>query len=251
MDFETLKATLTETLQADWMLFFTFLLACGAAATTGAVFKPGAWYASLAKPWWTPPNWLFPLAWFTLYILMSFAAMRVAPLEGSAQAMALWSVQIAFNTLWTPIFFGLKRMFGGLIVIVFLWSSVAATAWTFWQLDPIAGGLMAPYVLWATIAALLNLSVWMMNLTGPRGEKVAMKRAAKARAAEEKAIKVAERARAEEEKVLARRKAALEAAEAQKAVAAKAAADKAEADRAEAVKTVAAVTDKPQGAPAE
>ena len=72
----------------DWTLFLTFLAACGAAATTGAMFEPGAWYKSLAKPSWTPPNWLFPVAWTTLYILMSLAAMRVAQLPGSGHALA-------------------------------------------------------------------------------------------------------------------------------------------------------------------
>jgi len=147
----------------DIVLFATFLIACAAAATTGAMFEPADWYKRLNKPWWTPPGFVFPLAWTTLYILMSYAAMRVAMLPESGQALALWAAQIAFNTLWTPIFFGLHRMRAAMIVMVGLWLSVAATALAFYQIDPLAGLLMAPYVLWVTIAGALNFSVLRRN----------------------------------------------------------------------------------------
>ncbi|HSF65760.1 MAG TPA: TspO/MBR family protein [Paracoccaceae bacterium] len=152
----------------DWPLFLTFLAACGAAATTGAMFEPGAWYKQLKKPVWTPPGWAFPIAWTAMYLLMSLAAMRVAPLEGSGQAMAFWAAQIAFNTLWTPVFFGLYRMGAAMVVMVFLWSFVALTTLAFWRLDPVAGGMMLPYIAWVTVAGALNLTVWRMNPDAPR-----------------------------------------------------------------------------------
>jgi tryptophan-rich sensory protein len=121
----------------DWGLFLTFLAACGGAAATGAMFQPGAWYDALQKPSWTPPNWLFPVAWTTLYLLMSLSAMRVAQLPDAGQALAFWAMQIAFNTLWTPVFFGLRRMRAALVVMVFLWVSVAgALNFSVWRLNP-------------------------------------------------------------------------------------------------------------------
>ena len=147
----------------DWMLFLTFLAATFAAAATGAMFQPGAWYDRLRKPAWTPPPIVFPIAWTTLYLLMSWAALRVALLPGSGQALAFWSVQIALNTLWTPVFFGLRRMRAAMVVIVALWLAVATTAWAFARLDGWAGAAMLPYLLWVTIASALNWSVWRMN----------------------------------------------------------------------------------------
>jgi tryptophan-rich sensory protein len=147
----------------DWMLFAIFLASCFAAGSTGALFEPGKWYQSLAKPSWTPPNWLFPVAWSTLYLCIAAAAARVAPLEGSQYAMAFFALQIALNTLWTPVFFGLKRMGSGMIVLVGLWISVAATLALFWSLDLVAGLLFVPYLIWVTVAGALNYSVWRMN----------------------------------------------------------------------------------------
>lgn len=144
-------------------LFLTYLAACGAAAATGAMFQPGQWYRDLDKPRWTPPDWLFPLAWTVLYFAMSIAAARVAQLPDTGQALALWSVQIALNTLWTPVFFGLRRMGAGVAIISLLWLAVAATMWAFFQVDAVAGLLMVPYLVWVTVAAALNRSVWVRN----------------------------------------------------------------------------------------
>ena len=147
----------------DWTLFAIFLATCFAAGSTGALFEPGKWYESLAKPSWTPPNWLFPVAWSTLYICIAVAAARVAPVDGSHYAMAFFALQIALNTLWTPVFFGLKRMGAGMVVLVALWVAVAATLASFWSLDWIAGLLFVPYLVWVTVAGALNYSVWRMN----------------------------------------------------------------------------------------
>jgi tryptophan-rich sensory protein len=147
----------------DWTLFAIFLASCFAAGSTGALFEPGKWYESLAKPSWTPPNWLFPVAWSTLYLCIAAAAARVAPLDGSQYAMAFFALQIALNTLWTPVFFGLKRMGAGMAVLVALWIAVAATMGTFWSLDWIAGLLFVPYLVWVTVAGALNYSVWRLN----------------------------------------------------------------------------------------
>jgi benzodiazapine receptor len=147
----------------DWTLFAIFLAAALAAGTTGAVFEPGKWYDSLAKPRWTPPGWAFPVAWTILYVSMAVAAARVAPLDGNAHAMAFWALQIALNTLWTPIFFGLHRMRFAMGVMIGLWLAVAATMVAMWPLDRIASLLFVPYLMWVTAAGALNLAVIRLN----------------------------------------------------------------------------------------
>jgi tryptophan-rich sensory protein len=147
----------------DWGLFLTFLAACGGAAATGTLFQTGAWYEALQKPSWTPPNWMFPVVWTTLYLLMSFSAMRVAQLPESGQALAFWAAQISFSTLWTPVFFGLHRMRAAMGVMVCLWLSVTATTLAFWQLDWLAGLMFLPYLIWVSVAGALNYSLWRMN----------------------------------------------------------------------------------------
>jgi Tryptophan-rich sensory protein (mitochondrial benzodiazepine receptor homolog) len=144
-------------------VFFVLLASCFAAGATGALFPPGPWYERLQKPSWVPPNWMFPVVWTTLYFLMAFAGARVAGLEGSGLAMALWSLQIAFNTLWTPVFFGLRRLSGALPVMAGLWCSVLATTIALWQLDIYAGLAFLPYLIWVSVAAALNVAMVRLN----------------------------------------------------------------------------------------
>jgi len=94
---------------------------------------------------------------------MAVAGARVALLPDNGLAMAFWALQIALNGLWTPVFFGLKRIKLGMIVLSALWLSVAATIWALFQVDLIAGFLFIPYLVWVTIAGALNASVWRLN----------------------------------------------------------------------------------------
>lgn len=145
------------------LLFLIFMAACFGAGATGGLFPTGPWYESLKKPTWVPPNWAFPVVWTSLYVLMSFAAARVAPMEGSEFAMAFWAAQIAVNAIWTPVFFGLRRLKQALPIIVCLWLLVGSAMIAHWQVDWIAGLALLPYLIWVSIAAALNYKVWKMN----------------------------------------------------------------------------------------
>ena len=158
------------------LVYFTiFFAACMAAALSGATFPPGNWYQTLDKPSWTPPNWVFPTAWTSIYLLISWAAARVAlsaDTNTSAPVvlgLAFWALQIALNTLWTPVFFGIRRLGAAFVISLFLTASVVATMYAFWQVDWIAGLMVLPYVAWMCAATALNLSVWMRN---PRVEPI-------------------------------------------------------------------------------
>jgi tryptophan-rich sensory protein len=146
-----------------WLLFGIFLAACFAAGSTGGLFPPGPWYRNLNKPSWTPPDWVFPVVWTTLYLCMATAGARVALLPENGIAMAFWALQVALNGLWTPVFFGLKRIRLGMFVLSALWVSVLATLVALWSVDWIAGALFIPYLIWVTIAGALNASVWRLN----------------------------------------------------------------------------------------
>jgi len=146
-----------------WLTFCIFFAACLGAGITGGLFPPGAWYRHLTKPSWTPPDWVFPVTWLLLYLCMSLAAARVAAMPGNGIALAFWAMQIAFNGLWTPVFFGLRKIRLGMAVVGVLWLSVLCAMLALWQVDLIAGLLFLPYLIWVTIAAALNAAVWRLN----------------------------------------------------------------------------------------
>ena len=145
------------------LLFFIFLAACFVAGATGALFPTGEWYKDLNKPSWTPPDWIFPVAWTTLYLCMSYSAALVAKEPDGSIGLAFWALQLAINTLWTPVFFGLRRIKLGFFVLLGLWIAVAATTISFFVISPLAGWLFVPYLLWVSVAGALNFAVWMLN----------------------------------------------------------------------------------------
>jgi tryptophan-rich sensory protein len=147
----------------DIFVFFILLAASFAAAATGMLFPTGDWYKTLNKPSWVPPNWVFPIVWTSIYVLIAFAGSRVAGLTGSGYAMAFWGLQITLNTLWTPVFFGLRRLRGALPIMGALWLAVLGCLITHIQLDLLAGLAFVPYLIWLTIAAALNYSVATLN----------------------------------------------------------------------------------------
>ncbi|WP_024674450.1 tryptophan-rich sensory protein TspO [Pseudomonas syringae] len=145
------------------MTFYIFLLACCAAGATGIIFKPGAWYKSLQKPGFTPPDWAFPVAWTTIYLLLAWAGYRLTLLPGSETVLALWAAQIALNTLWTPVFFGANRIVTAMIILAVLWIVVAVMVVMALQMDVVTGLILFPYLAWLSVAAALNFSILRHN----------------------------------------------------------------------------------------
>ena len=139
-----------------------------AAAAVGGVASAGApeFYARLAKPAWAPPAWLFGPAWTVLFLLMGTAAWLVWRERGrtvARRALVLFVVQLAFNALWSWLFFAWRR--GGLALaeVVLLEVLIVATTVAFWRVRPLAGALMVPYALWVAYATALTAAVWRMN----------------------------------------------------------------------------------------
>ncbi|MBS0245423.1 MAG: tryptophan-rich sensory protein [Proteobacteria bacterium] len=153
----------------SWPAFVIPVAAVVAASLLGqiATFPNLApWYASLTKPPFNPPNWVFGPVWTTLYVLMAVAAFRIHRLEASAvkrRALMLFYAQLAFNAAWSWMFFAAHAPLLGLINIVPQFILVVATVAAFRRLDRIAGVAIAPLALWVGFATLLNASVWWLN----------------------------------------------------------------------------------------
>lgn len=134
-----------------------------AMATTGAAFKPGDWYKTLQKPSWNPPDWVFPVVWSLLYLMIAAAGWLVWEIAGWTSAMVIWGVQVIFNGAWSWLFFGRRRMDLALVDVTLLWLSIVAFIFLAWPISSLAALLFVPYLVWVTIAAALNLTVWRMN----------------------------------------------------------------------------------------
>jgi len=150
---------------SDYLALVPFLALVLAASVSGAVFRPGRWYRMLDKPAWTPPDWVFPLAWGGLYVLIAASGWLVWLEAGRAAAPALgvWLAQLVLNAAWSGVFFGMKRMGLAFIELAALWLSILATMTLFYPVSQAAAVLMLPYLAWVSFAAVLNLVIWQRN----------------------------------------------------------------------------------------
>ncbi|MEQ1717258.1 MAG: TspO/MBR family protein [Hyphomicrobium sp.] len=143
--------------------FLVFLALVSAAAVTGAQYMPGPWYEALNKPSWTPPNWLFPIAWTVLYVMIAIAGWLVWKKEGAGSALMIWGVCLVLNALWSYVMFGRHDIGLALINVAALWLAIIAFIWAAWPVDRTASYLFMPYLVWVSFASALNAAVFAMN----------------------------------------------------------------------------------------
>ena len=145
------------------LILFLLLVICGGLAI-GFLVEPGNWYAALAKPSFTPPNWLFGPVWTLLYVLIAVAGWRTFERQRHGCAMKLWWTQLALNFGWSPVFFFAHQI--GLALMVILWLLAVILGFILVAAsrgDRVAAGLFVPYAVWVGFASLLNASIFLLN----------------------------------------------------------------------------------------
>src|ERR1044072_5062355 len=155
--------------KGDWIGLIVFLLRCFSVAGLGALATTPeipTWSATLRKPAWNPPNWLFGPVWTALYAAMAIAAWivwRRTGWGGSNGALWLFVIQLALNLAWSFIFFRFHSPRWAFVEIVALWIAIAATLARFAGISGVSAMLLAPYLAWVTYAAALNFAIWRLN----------------------------------------------------------------------------------------
>jgi len=151
------------------IMLLVFVVVCLAAGRLGAALTEPAletWYRGLAKPGWTPPDVVFPVAWSLLFLAMGIAAWLVwkAAERGEARLpLTLFFGQLAINVAWSFSFFGQRNPFLGLVCWAALFVAVVLTTIAFSRVSRPAGWLFLPYLLWLGFAGALNFAIWRLN----------------------------------------------------------------------------------------
>jgi len=153
-------------LRLDWGALAVIAVLAASVAGQLATASHLAWYARLAKPSFTPPDWVFGPVWGALYLLMAFAVWRVVKRPASparAVALALFFLQLTLNAAWSWMFFGAHSPLLGLLNIIPQFLLIVATVVAFLRLDRLAGLAMAPLAAWVGFAVALNAAIWQLN----------------------------------------------------------------------------------------
>ena len=141
------------------------LLVMGGGIAIGFTTAPGAWYASLEKPFFNPPNWIFGPVWTVLYLMIAFVGWRVWQQEDGAILRRLWSAQLCLNFLWSPVFFAAQMPGLALVVIAGLMFVIVLFVGKAWHQDRVSALFFLPYAAWVGFASVLNAAIFYLNQT--------------------------------------------------------------------------------------
>ena len=146
------------------------LIICQLAGVIGSVFTTPAisgWYASLEKPAFNPPNWIFAPVWIFLYLLMGvtlYILWQNLPKKDAKIALVFFAIQLVLNVLWSVVFFGLELPLLAFLEIIILWIFILLTMIKSSRVSKMPVYLLLPYILWVNFAAILNFFLWRLNI---------------------------------------------------------------------------------------
>ncbi|MDD3875969.1 MAG: tryptophan-rich sensory protein [Bacteroidales bacterium] len=149
-------------------LMLSIILPLGIGAIAGMFTSEAVpdWYATLNRPSFNPPNWLFGPVWTTLYLIMGVSLFLIWNQKKSTErkiAIGVFLLQLTLNFAWSFIFFYFNMIGLALIEIVLLWISIFMMLVLFYKIKPIAAYINIPYLLWVTFATVLNASYYFLN----------------------------------------------------------------------------------------
>ncbi len=125
------------------------------------------WYATLIKPDWAPPTWLFSPVWAVLYAIIivtfGFVFYKVFKKELPSRIALPFALNIVFNLLFSPIQFGLQNNILAAVDVLLVFGTLV---WALVVIYPrykwIALANM-PYLVWVSFATVLQLTVAYLN----------------------------------------------------------------------------------------
>lgn len=157
---------MNKTLILKLLISIALPLGVGAIAGMFTAQAVPEWFASLNRPWFSPPNWVFGPVWTFLYLLMGISFFLIWKQDANRNrklAFVVYFVQLLLNFAWSFIFFYFKMIGLALVEIVLLWLTIVAMLVLFHRVKPAAAYLNVPYLLWVTFATILTAGYFWLN----------------------------------------------------------------------------------------
>ena len=155
--------------KSNFIKLFAALLFTVGLGSVGGLFTASeitTWYATLNKPSFNPPNYLFAPVWTSLYILMGisfYLIWKKNPSPVKTAGVLFFLVQFILNCCWSYIFFKQHLIGFAFVEMMVMWLFIIFTINEFRKLNKTAAWLLVPYIAWVSFAAVLNFFIWKLN----------------------------------------------------------------------------------------
>ena len=143
--------------------FFSFLTA----SIGGYLTVLDEWYYSLIQPSWKPDDFVFPIAWTTIFSLCAVSAgislNKVTHKRLRLNLIACFFLNATLNVSWSYLYFSMKRPELAMLEVIFLWGSILLLMVIVRPMSLLASILLVPYLIWVTLASALNYQTAVLN----------------------------------------------------------------------------------------
>ena len=117
------------------------------------------WYKCI-RPSFSPPNFVFPIVWTILYIMIGFTLAQTFMLQESIDKnilLYLYGYNLLLNMLWSFAYFGTQNVnLAFIILLATIISTIFILYYTFLLLPIWVFYILIPYFLWLCFACILN-----------------------------------------------------------------------------------------------
>jgi len=150
-----------------FLYFILFIFLNFGALAIGSQFMNNGpksnWYLALNKAPWTPPGWVFGVAWTTIMICFSIYLSYLIGIKNNNTFWFLFSLQFILSISWNFTFFNQHAIGIALVIITLLTVVLGYYLFNFRADMKLKTWLIAPYFLWLLIATSLNTYSYLKN----------------------------------------------------------------------------------------
>ncbi|MCX7124261.1 MAG: tryptophan-rich sensory protein [Gammaproteobacteria bacterium] len=163
------KSSINKNLRKNYISLFFWIIAFQCVAFfLGKMTQHNIsdWYHALAKSSLNPPDFIFPIVWGFLYIVLAVVGWHLYGQRTKAIGNSIfnsYAAQMVMNWLWTPLFFEwhlIGLSFFWIIGIIFL---LIVTIFQCLKNFKLTAVLLSPYLFWLIFASYLNYFIWIHN----------------------------------------------------------------------------------------
>jgi len=131
----------------------------------GNIGKPDEWFKKLKKPSLNPPNYIFPIVWTILYLMIGFSYYLALRNIKKIEYWILPIIHLILNFSYSPMFFYFKQLLSSAILTSLILITALMVIYQFTKIDKsfISCFLLIPYLIWLSFANYLAWSIYLLN----------------------------------------------------------------------------------------
>ena len=151
----------------QFILVIQPILGAGIVSLFGGNYNKNSqkWYKLIKKPPLNPPDYIFPIVWPILYLLIGISSLFVFKFAKKNKNLyfILFEIQLILNWLWTLFFFKFNNLILSLITIFIMIILTVSIIFISYKYSKIASYMLIPYIIWICFACYLTFYITLNN----------------------------------------------------------------------------------------